>query len=152
MMKPPRGDPSAGSGLLHNMSVQPRTAIIHSVGDRFLRGSRLVFALPPGSPALTPLSLLEALDGMAPASEQQAEAELRRRLNAHALTLPLPAAAAVLDQTGENASCCQDLLTVLTVLAKSSSRVYLRDKEPNLAAINRRRVVLLLPPDWKLPS
>ena len=43
----------------------------------------------------------------------------------------------------------RNLLTVLTVLAKSSGRVYLRDKEPNLAAIRPgRRVVLVIPPGW----
>jgi hypothetical protein len=41
---------------------------------------------------------------------------------------------------------CTDLVTIVTVLAKSSSRVYLRDKEPNLSTVVAgRRLVLLVP-------
>jgi hypothetical protein len=81
-----------------------------------------------------------------------AERELRQRISAHALTLPLPKAAVVTESHLAGDRVCDDLLSVVTVLAKSSGHVYLRDKEPNLAAIRPgRRVVLLLPPPWSLP-
>ena len=41
---------------------------------------------------------------------------------------------------------------MVTVLAKSSGHVYLRDKQPNLAAIRPgRRVVVIVPPQGSLP-
>jgi hypothetical protein len=130
------------------MSAQPTAVIRHTAGDAFLRGRRLVFALPALAGSLGAASLLALLDGAPWPADQDADAELRRRLNAHALALALPGAAPVLDRAGPGDPACAELLDVLTVLAKSSAHVYLRDKEPNLSAIRRdRRVVLLLPPD-----
>jgi len=41
---------------------------------------------------------------------------------------------------------------IVTVLAKSSGHVYLRDKQPNLTAIQPgRRVVVLIPPQGSAP-
>ncbi len=140
-----------GSGLLHNMSAAPTTVVTHAAGDRLLVGRRLVFAWPAKLSRAEPADLLAALDG-APsrASPDDVEAALRRRLDEHARTLPLPPAAAVTDQAGPADPVCRDLLSVLAVLAKSSPHVYLRDKEPNLAALRPgRRVVLLLPPEKK---
>ena len=78
---------------------------------------------------------------------QQAEAELRRLINEHVITLRLPRAAAVLDAVRPDDTYCSKLLTILTVLSKSSGHVYLRDKEPNLANLTPdRRVVLIIPP------
>ncbi len=71
--------------------------------------------------------------------------ELRRRLNEHARALHLPAAALVTSHKTADDAECRDLLSVLTVLAKSSGHVYLRDKEANLAVLHPgRRVVLLV--------
>ena len=71
---------------------------------------------------------------------------MRTLLNGQAARLPLPPAALVAG-SAEEATAVEDLLTVCTVLAKSSDRVYLRDKEPNLSRIAPdRRVVLRLPP------
>jgi hypothetical protein len=84
--------------------------------------------------------------------DQEADRQLRERIDAHALTLPLPPAAAVTDSSLTGDEVCQDLLSVVTVLAKSSSHVYLRDKQPNLTAIQSgRRVVVLIPPQGSLP-
>jgi hypothetical protein len=138
-----------GSGWLHNMSAMPTTVVTHQATDRFLVGRRLVFAWPPNVPRASPADLLAALDGVPPRGFlDDIEAILRRRLNEHARTLHLPPAAAVIDRAGPDDPVCRDLLSVLTVLAKSSPHVYLRDKEPNLAVLRPgRRVVLLLPPE-----
>ena len=70
---------------------------------------------------------------------------MRRRVNEYATRLALPPAAIITD-AAEEAEPVDDLLAVYAVLAKSSDRVYLRDKEPNLARIEPgRRVVLRLP-------
>ncbi len=81
-------------------------------------------------------------------TDAEAEGRLRQRIEAHARTLALPPAAVVLDNYLKGDRVCKDLLSVVTVLAKSSGNVYLRDKQPNLAAIRPgRRVVVLLPPE-----
>ena len=60
--------------------------------------------------------------------------------------MALPPATLVLDRRGDAAEPVDDLLAIYTVLAKSSERVYLRDKEPNLARIEPGRRVLLRVP------
>ena len=71
---------------------------------------------------------------------------LRARMDAHAKTLLLPAAALATDQGELTDEYCQDLLTIATVLAKSSGHVYLRDKAPNLDRVAPgRRIVLIVP-------
>jgi len=137
--------------LLHNMSAPATTVISHRAGQY---GSRVVFALPEAKGPLTPAGVLAWLDGRQwrsrfRAGVEKAEAALRARLDVHARTLALPPAAVVSECAGKGDREEHDLLTVLTVLAKSSGRVYLRDKEPNLAAIRPgRRVVLVIPPGW----
>ncbi len=141
-----------GSGLLHNMSAVPTTVVTHQAADRFLVGRRLVFAWPASLPRAAPAELLAVLDGVAPrGTPDEIEAVLRRRLNEHARTLPLPPAAAAIDRAGPKDPVCRDPLSVLTVLAKSSPHVYLRDKEPNLAALRPGRSVVLLLPSEKTP-
>ena len=138
--------------LLHNMSAPATTVISHRAGEY---GSRVVFALPEAMGPLTPVGVLAWLDGRHwrsrfRAGAQAEEAALRARLDAHARTLALPPAAVVSDRSAKGDRKERNLLTVLTVLAKSSGRVYLRDKEPNLAAIRPgRRVVLVIPPGWR---
>jgi hypothetical protein len=59
--------------------------------------------------------------------------------------LPFPPAVLVAGKA-DGPETINDLLAICAVLAKSSDRVYLRDKEPNLARIEPgRRVVLQLP-------
>ena len=115
--------------------------------------------IPMGS--LNSARILALLDGAATETNsspttaptnQEADRQLRERINAHALTLPLPPAAVVTDSCLQGDQVCEDLLSVVTVLAKSSGHVYLRDKQPNLAAIQPgRRVVVLIPPPGNLP-
>ena len=129
--------------LLHNMSTPPRTVIRHKAVAP--PGCTLLFQLPPGFRCAGAGPLLARLTGRQWRRAAQAEAELRRLLNEQAARLPLPPAAVVAG-SAEGAKAVEDLLTVYTVLAKSSDRVYLRDKEPNLGRIApERRVVLRLP-------
>jgi len=160
--KRPKG---AGSGLLHNMSAAPQTQIKHESSHRRVCGPGVIFTLPenissgPGKllrnvqgqastpPADGKLSwLLHHEAGQPAVTGAGAERDLRERINAHALTLPFPPAALVTDRAENGDERCTDLLTIITVLAKSSGHVYLRDKEPNLAQIRPgRRVILLFP-------
>ena len=120
-----------------------------SIACRISKGSlnsARILALLDGSPT-------EANSRPATApTDLEADRQLRERINAHALTLPLPPAAVVTDSCLQGDQVCEDLLSVVTVLAKSSGHVYLRDKQPNLAAIRPgRRVVVLIPPQGSLP-
>jgi hypothetical protein len=74
-----------------------------------------------------------------------AGAELRRRVNESAAQLALPSAALVTGAAGA-AEPVDNLLAICAVPAKSSGRVYRRDKEPNLARIEPRPRVVLRPP------
>ena len=130
--------------LLHNMSAPPGTVIRHKAVAT--PGCMLLFQLPPGFRWTGPGALLRRLTGVQRRRPAQAASELRRLLNEQAARLPLPPAALVA-RPAEGAEAVEDLLTVCTVLAKSSDRVYLRDKEPNLERIApERRVMLRLPP------
>jgi hypothetical protein len=105
----------------------------------------LIFRLPPEIRNTGPEGLLAQLTGVSRAGgEAAAGAELRRRVNKYAAQLGLPPAVLVAD--ADAAEPVDDLLAVCAVLSKSSDRVYLCDKEPNLARIELgRRVVLRLP-------
>ena len=134
-------------GLLHNMSVPPSAVIVHRAPSQ--PGRALLFRLPPGMPKPSPRAILACLDGRRwRRGEQEAAAELRRRLDEHAARLPFPPAA-LTTTSPEDGPCVDDLLTVCTVLAKSSDRLYLRDKEPNLTRITPGRTVVLRIPDSK---
>jgi hypothetical protein len=83
-------------------------------------------------------------------TRRSVRAQLSDLLNEHALTLPYPPAALVSDRATGAEREEKDLLTICTVLAKSSRVLYLRDKEPNLSAIDAsRRIVLLIPNNWR---
>jgi hypothetical protein len=113
-------------------------------------GWRLGFGLASGNP---PRALLASIGGDPHGlTTREVERELATRLNAHAATLALPSAAAVAPagELGQQVDECLDQLTILTVLAKSSDHVYLRDKEPILPLLDRgRRVVLIMPTGWR---
>ncbi len=136
--------PPAASGVLQNMSCAPYHDIRYHSPYRRPNGKGLIFALPQGCDPLQDLLSQAASASISLASPEHAESELRRRIDAHALTLPLPAAALVTDRAEPEDETCGDLMTIATVLAKSSGHVYLRDKAPNLnQIIPGRRVVLL---------
>ena len=147
--------------LLHNMSVAPQTVITHQGGNRRTYGKAWVYRMPDFEGRLNSARILALLDGLPTKTrskratvpiDPEADRQLRQRINSHALTLPLPPAAVVTDRCLQGDEICEDLLSVVTVLAKASGHVYLRDKQPNLAAIQPgRRVVVLIPPPGSLP-
>jgi hypothetical protein len=138
--------------LLHNMSGPPQTQISYRAAADARPSRRMVFALPEGFGSATPERLLRAFDGTRRRGTM-AVRDLRNRLNAHAAEVPLPPAALVVERQTQGDEVCAELLTICTVLAKSSDRIYLRDKEPNLDAIRPdRRVIIQLPPDWRKES
>jgi hypothetical protein len=126
------------------MSAPPRTVILHKA--LVPTGRTLLFRLPPEVRNDGPERLLVQLTGEPwSGGDATAGAELRRRVNEYAARMALPPAVLVTD-TADGADPVDDLLAVYVVLAKSSDRVYLRDKETNLAHIElERRVVLRLP-------
>lgn len=137
--------------LLHNMSAPAKTTISWNAPARRAFGFGIVVSLPDTCKAARASGFLLLLDSGKRLSAKAAEDELRRRIRARALELPLPSVAAVTAQAREGDVECTDLLTIMTVLAKSSSRVYLRDKEPNLASIvPGRRLILIVPKEVRL--
>jgi hypothetical protein len=132
--------------LLHNMSAPAKTTISRELPAQRLFGFGLVVALREACAGARPSQLLRLLGDGKRRTTTAAEDELRRRIQAWALEVKLPPVAAVTAQVCDGDVECTDLLTIMTVLAKSSSRVYLRDKEPNLASIvPGRRLILILP-------
>jgi hypothetical protein len=128
--------------LLHNMSSMPQTVIAHEAPRPRFRA--IAFRLPASVTDLDAASLLRRLDRRAwVGTPEDAERELRRRLNEHAAKLPYPGAVIVSERSAGAERGPADLLTVCAVLAKSSGQVYLRDKEPNLSSIRKNHVVVL---------
>jgi hypothetical protein len=133
--------------LLHNMSAPSQTVINHPGVNTGPYAQGLIFSMPPAEDHPSAALLLALLDGTGcELPDWEAEAELRRRINQRAQRLDLPPAAMVTVQRTAEDRECQDLLSILTVLSKSSDHVYLRDKEPNLASLRPgRRVVVTIP-------
>lgn len=138
--------------LLHNMSAPPKATINHPGSRPKQRG--LWFELPPatiGSERThSPVELASRL-GLGPfESAHEAERELRRRVNAHAATLPFPPACVVTSQRNLAVEEVTDFLTIITVLAKSSGHIYLRDKEPNFDRVTagHASLALIIPNEW----
>ena len=139
------------SRLLHNMSVAPKTTISLRPSSSRNYGLGIVFSLPRSATSLKPTELVALISEEVSLAFAASDEEMRALLNSYAATLPLSPVAAVTDQACSGDALCTDLVTVATVLAKSSSRVYLRDKEPNLSCIvPGRRVVLIVPKEVKL--
>jgi hypothetical protein len=126
--------------LLHNMSVPSRTVISHDAPRSCCRW--IAFSLPEGEN--TPSEVLSRLDGTAwVGTPDDADRELRVRINQHAAKFSYPRAILVAGRMEDAAGSPSDLLTICTVLSKSSTRVYLCDKEPNLANLRGGRTVVL---------
>jgi hypothetical protein len=136
--------------LLHNMSVPTKTTITRNAPSHRVYGHGVVIALPENFRATDPIQLLKVIGGKK-ARKESADHALRRLIETRARELPLPPAVAITAQARHGDIECIDLITIVTVLAKSSSRVYLRDKEPNLPSIVAgRRIVLLVPREVRL--
>jgi hypothetical protein len=134
--------------LLHNMSCGAQATIVHVAAPAQRRCRGLVFRLPPETDR-RPARLLSLLGGSPSGRNADAEEELQEKLNEHARKMALPPVALVSDQAKPEDVLAESLLDICTVLAKSSTHVYLRDKEPNLSRIRRGvTVVLQVPPEW----
>lgn len=110
-------------------------------------GQIIRFALPDD--LASPEAILERLNGTAwTMGSNSAAEEIKRRIKEHVKTLPYPASALVVngDFAAENCDC---LLTTCTIMAKSSERVYLASKNPNLAFLRPGRVVHLFVPQTR---
>jgi hypothetical protein len=139
-----------GGPWLRNMSVPTKTTITRGAPAHRVYGHGVVVALPGDFRAKGPVQLLKALGGNK-AGKETADQALRRLIETRARELPLPPAVALTGQARDGDAECTDLVTIVTVLAKSSSRVYLRDKEPNLSSVVAgRRLVLLVPGEVRL--
>jgi hypothetical protein len=135
--------------LLHNMSVPTKTAITFGAPAHRVYGHGVIVALPDGLSTPTPRELLMLLEENPPA--KRPDVLLKRLIEARANELPLPPALAITSQARSGDTNCEDLLTIITILAKSSSRVYLRDKTPNMTSIAAgRRLVLVVPKEIRL--
>jgi hypothetical protein len=131
---------------LHNMSSSPDAVIRHQ-GEIPTGTRQVMFDLAPAHTrsADVPSLLSDYLSdkGM---RTLDLEKKVRQILRDHAHALPYPSAALVISEgIAEDARAETDFLTICTVLSKSNSRIFLRDKEPNLDRVRLgRRVVLLL--------
>jgi len=111
-------------------------------------GKIVLFALPEG--LNTAADILARIDDEQwRGNEELAERELKRRINEHVKTLPYPPAALILAR-GEPNEQCGCLLTVCTILSKSSGQVYLASKNPNLSYVTAGRAVrMFIPAGWR---
>ena len=140
--------PTVGQiGLLHNMGGGPRP--INHTGVSY--GTRVGFRLSEGVASRGPLDLLRLLgEDVANVTGERAETILKDILCTRGTQLTYPPAAPVAAQADPGDTWIDDPLAVMTVLAKSSNHVYLRDKEPILDRITpERRVILIFPPNWR---
>ncbi len=111
-------------------------------------GKIVLFMLP--KELTTAASILARLDGNDwSGQEGLAERELKRRINERAKSLPYPPSALILSE-GQPDEDCKCLLTACTILSKSSDRVYLCAKWPNLGYLTPGRAVRMFIPDgWR---
>lgn len=113
-------------------------------------GRAVVFELPehitkPGDPMV----LLKALGEKPCRDRAAAEKRLADLIEQNSRKIALPPAALVARDAMKEDGRSTDLLNVLTVLAKSSGNLYLRNKAPNIRGIGRvRQVVVVIPPNW----
>lgn len=132
------------------MSAPHRTAITYVPEPQLRRTRALVCEWTRERRDSRAAAILGSLDGAAwKGSAAAAATELRQRIESHARSLPWPGALLITADCSVTDARCEDLLTVCTVLAKSSGALYLRDKEPNLERLRRNeRAVLQFPIDW----
>ena len=134
--------------LLHNMSSAPRSTIIHETNARLALTAGALVQFPQGAGSRSAEILLQL--GLTALSQRDSDACLRELINKKAREIPYPPAALVSNRVTGNERAETDLLTICTLLAKSSDRIYLADKEPNLGAIlPSRRIVVHLPKEWR---
>lgn len=133
----------ATSGLLHNSGPIHRSQVIHREQrgrcggpGLIVRGARL--------PEPTTLRSVLALFTADEVPEADVEARLRQEILAYAAGCGLPTVALVTRQASQSDTVCMDPRKVACLLTQASSRVYLRDKEPNLSYLRRDRQLILV--------
>ena len=132
---------------LHNMSAPSKTTISRKAGSGRTYGRGVCFSLPAGLDKASPAQILARVLGRRVAGKD-AWKKLRSLINDRAMELPLPPTAAVTRDRLDGDETCDDLLSVVTVMSKSSGHVYLRDKEPRMQSLTGgRRLILILPPE-----
>jgi hypothetical protein len=132
------------------MSAAPRTAIVRPATADIEVTDGVLVRLDDSVTDTSSKAILARLGITDRLSPRAAHARLCALLNERALALPYPPAALVTDRATGRERVVTDLLSVCTVLSKSSGRLYLRDKEPNLSGIRRsRRLVLLISKEWR---
>jgi hypothetical protein len=154
--------------LLHNMSAPPSTVVAYS-GLRSLAktvgpggsgvcglvfkgtgvfGTPVRFVRPPQLFGLSPADILRELGISPPAvPEGDATAQLAALVNRRANELPLPDGCAVIPSLEQHQVIWHDTLSVLAILSKCSSSIWLRAKSPALhAAVQHHHISLLVPP------
>jgi hypothetical protein len=135
---------------LHNMSAAPRTAILQHANSDLELTDGVLLRLDESVKDTSGRGILARLGITEHLSPRAANARLWALLNERALALPFPPAAIVSVRATGREHEVTDLLSVCAVLSKSSEKLYLRDKEPNLSGIQRsRRVILLVPKRWR---
>ncbi len=146
-MKEPRPRQGGASTILRNMSCAPRSQIQHRSPYRRSQCRGIVFGFRPDQDVVA--GLLEAA-GPDVTDERNFRSTLRNLIDAHAKAMQLPAVALVTDRAEPEDEQCCDFLSVITVQAKSSARIYLRDKVPNLDQIQSgRRIIVIIPQERK---
>jgi hypothetical protein len=134
---------------LQNMSAAPRTVIQHD-GSGLELTDGVLLRLDASLTDTSSKAILAQIGNTDRLSPRAANARLCTLLNERALALPYPPAALVIDKATGQEREVTDLLSVCAVLSKSSGKLYLRDKEPNLSGIQRsRRVILRIPKEWR---
>ena len=99
------------------------------------------FELSLGPYHLTPRELLKVCGIPDGANPKQ---ELIQQIDARAAELPLPDGCAVVDFKSNHTQVWNDVLTVLAVICKSSTNIWLRSKTTNLTLIQERMNISLV--------
>ena len=157
--------------LAHNMSSPPKSVVNfeglnsmaghrHPLGldyiDRVLFGTPIHFALLDEWRRLRTPGFLRLIDkGSKRRSPAAGEARLHQLIEQRAKTLPLPEGCVTIPGSISHPVLWSDALSVLTILTKCTTTVWLRHKTPSLlAALEQRSISLLVPPAFahRLPA
>ena len=162
--------------LAHNMSTPPKSVVSFeglgamaaqhgpggsgvagiSYNGRAFFGTPIRFALRDEWLRLRTPGFLRLIEpGSKRRSPRSGEAHLHQLIEQRADELPLPEGCVTISSDTSHPVLWHDALSVLTILTKCSSTVWLRRKRPSLlAALERRSVSLLVPPAFtdRLPT
>lgn len=167
---------TAPGHLAHNMSSPPKSVVsfdglssMASQGNpggsgavgvgyqaRAFFGTAVHFALHDKWQRLRTPGFLRLIENSAKRHSTKAgEARLQQLIEQRAKTLPLPDGCVTIPSHQSHAVLWSDPLSVLTILTKCTTTVWLRDKSPSLlAALDQQSVSLLVPPAFahRLPA